>query len=882
MARVKSSQVSLEFSFFSYLCQFYGENRREIRKHYYDLSKRFLDFNDPQNRNAYLRQPQFEALEMYVFLKEYLGNAPVYEIFREWMNQEGKFTDRGDPSGQLHLLEEMTKEQYQPVFERMKSFNRNYSNYIFALTMGVGKTKLMATCIFYEFILANKYPKDARFCHNALVFAPDKTVLQSLREIETFEKKLVVPPEYINFLTANLHFHYLDETGVALSVMDKSKFNIIVSNTQKIILKRQNIKPSVADSLFGSGKPTYQNGSVYDEFADLLEAGDEEMLTTNQRFEKLRRLEQLGIYVDEAHHAFGNPLAKDMGIGRLGVTSLRLTIDELSASLERSGTRVVACYNYTGTPYVGQEILPEVVYAYGLREAIENKYLKKVLINSYSNTKSYEFINTVIADFVSQDFYQQRHEGYLPKLAFFADDINDLETNLKPALEDVLSAHGIPLSSILVNVGDPKLTSNDDIREFNRLDTFTSTKQFILLVGKGKEGWNCRSLFGVALFRQPKSKIFVLQATMRCLRSIGDAQQTACVYLSQDNRDILEDELQQNYRISVEELTSLGQNREVHQVYVEKFPVTIKLKRIRRQFSMEEKDLPIGIDFHLDEIDRSKYRLTRTIEDDLTALGKKRSITQDITDIKEQRQFSKLTLVAELSRYLNKPCLELESVLEESSEGIEKILAAVNEFNEILYDHMMPCLFKSFYEISDDDVHEEYEVDLIKMPPDGRGYYEVSAAKNLVAYKRDCTNQSHAEKTFHLNPYCFDSDPERNLFWNLIQDRKVKELYFTGMLTHGQSDFFVQYIDPDSHLVRSYYPDFLIRKDDGSYVIVEVKGDNKIDDPVVQAKSEFASRMAIASGMTYRMIKGSDAAKGYYFPLLTPDSVMSAPQQPFV
>lgn len=33
--------------------------------------------------------------------------------------------------------------------------------------MGLGKTILMGTCIFYEFLLANKYPKDKRFCHNA-------------------------------------------------------------------------------------------------------------------------------------------------------------------------------------------------------------------------------------------------------------------------------------------------------------------------------------------------------------------------------------------------------------------------------------------------------------------------------------------------------------------------------------------------------------------------------------------------------------------------------------------------------------------------------------------------------------------------------------------
>src|SRR3546814_17995034 len=59
------------------------------------------------------------------------------------------------------------------------------------------------------------------------------------------------------------------------------------------------------------------------------------------RFEKLRRLEQLGIYVDEAHHAFGKALAKDMGVGAKETdTSLRTTIDYLAASLNAAGTRV--------------------------------------------------------------------------------------------------------------------------------------------------------------------------------------------------------------------------------------------------------------------------------------------------------------------------------------------------------------------------------------------------------------------------------------------------------------------------------------------------------------------------------------------------------------
>lgn len=60
-------------------------------------------------------------------------------------------------------------------------------------------------------------------------------------------------------------------------------------------------------------------------------------------------------------------------------------------------------------------------------------------------------------------------------------------------------------------------------------------------------------------------------------------------------------------------------------------------------------------------------------------------------------------------------------------------------------------------------------------------------------------------------------------------------------------------------------------KEDGTYVIVEVKGDNKIEDPVVLAKQEFAEQMATASGMTYKIIKGSDAEKDRYNFLLTND-----------
>lgn len=79
------------------------------------------------------------------------------------------------------------------------------------------------------------------------------------------------------------------------------------------------------------------------------------------------------------------------------------------------------------------------------------------------------------------------------------------------------------------------------------------------------------------------------------------------------------------------------------------------------------------------------------------------------------------------------------------------------------------------------------------------------------------------------------------------------------MLTHGQTEFLINYIDPISGGVRSYYPDFLVPKNDGSYVIIEVKGDNMIDDEVVLAKKAYANQMANASNMEYMIIKGTEA-----------------------
>ena len=857
MAR-QTRDVALDgFAFYESLWAFYRANRKKVRASYKDLTKKFLDFNE----GGFLRTPQFEALEMYVFLKEGLDNAAVSEIFRQWREKGGVFEGRAEAS----LFEEVNRVQYDAVFSSLRRSMRLYPNYIFALTMGTGKTILMATCIFYEFLLANKFPKDPRFCHNALVFAPDKTVLQSLREIQTFDLTQVVPPEYVNFLTAHLKFHFLDEAGTALSTLDQSNFNLIVSNTQKIILKRQHKEKTPTLKFFESNVPVVAAGSVYEKAQDLYafeEPEDEEGITSNQRYQKLQRLEQLGIYVDEAHHAFGTKLAEDMGAKEKS-TSLRHTINELAASLSKAGTHVVACYNYTGTPYVGKEVLPEVIYAYGLQEAIQNKFLKNVVIHGYSNPRSEEFVGEAIGGFLAKTA-GSRYEGLLPKMAFFAASIEELTQVLRPAVETALAERGIPASRILVNVGDDKLTTNDDIREFNRLDTPESEKQFILLVNKGREGWNCRSLFAVALYRKPKSKIFVLQATMRCLRAITEVQQTGQIYLAGENKAILEEELEQNFRVSIDDISAKPDKKKPYEIRVVTPAVTVKLKRIRTRYDVVERDIPEGYSLEMEKADRERYRLIHTTQEgvNLADAVRSRKREEDLTANRVRQDFTPIMLVAELARYLNKSPLAVEDVLAKTAEGVAGILKAINEFNELLYDWVVPRLFAALYDVQEFQRTEAYEVELVKAP--AKGYYEMRADPALVAERAGTLEESTllAEKTFHLDTYCFDSGSEQTAFWKLVREKRVKHIYFTGMLTHGQSDFFVQYIDPDSHTIRTYYPDFLIEETDGSYTILEVKADNQIEMPVIQAKKQFAQQMATASGMRYAILPSTQAEKG--------------------
>ncbi|HFM8521647.1 TPA: hypothetical protein ACHA0H_002873, partial [Enterococcus faecium] len=375
-----------------------------------------------------------------------------------------------------------------------------------------------------------------------------------------------------------------------------------ISNNQKFIAKQKHKQVTPTESLFETSQKGTNNffSKILGDVLGNPEIINESNIEINHRFSKLSRLPQIGVFIDEAHHLYGKELMDSIGDNKSKKSSsLRYTVNLLDGFLREQGTHVVACYNFTGTPYVQNQTLPEVVYAYGLSESIQKRYLKRADIVAYKEVREEGFLTDAITKFWNK-YSDNLYEGLKPKMAIFASNIAEINEKILPEVEKIFIQLGIPLDTILVNT---EKSSNEEIRDFNNLDvlgTAGSQKQFIILVQKGREGWNCRSLFSVAMHRRPGKKVFVLQSTMRCLRSITDEQQTATIFLSEENRKILNEELASNYRANIEDLSKKS-DREDYRVHVNPPEHKIDLKRVRTVYTLSEREIQQPLDFHLQE-----------------------------------------------------------------------------------------------------------------------------------------------------------------------------------------------------------------------------------------------------------------------------------------
>ena len=90
-------------------------------------------------------------------------------------------------------------------------------------------------------------------------------------------------------------------------------------------------------------------------------------------------------------------------------------------------------------------------------------------------------------------------------------------------------------------------------------------------------------------------------------------------------------------------------------------------------------------------------------------------------------------------------------------DGIETVLEAVNRYNDVLYDFIIPAVFQALFVITSELKTEDKELVLLREPKDA-DYYEFSAKDDLVLTNRyPGFTPEQLKKSFHADTYCFDS-----------------------------------------------------------------------------------------------------------------------------
>jgi type III restriction enzyme len=776
----------------------------------------------------FLRKPQLRALETYWYLRLVQGTPKIFDLYRKLYLDEGRKKDLLEVLGVPDPAFQETDYDLDAMWQRVKTdddFVRrhqlhalretlalDYPSYILALAMGAGKTFLIGAIVGSEFAMAQEYPHGP-FVQNALVFAPGKTIIESLRQLNRIPFKDILPPRMFKVFSASLKLTFTRDGEKDIPVIRGSIYNVVVTNTEKIRIHKEQVRKADLQGAF--------NARTFEEARTQV---------ANQRLQAIASLPHLAIFSDEAHHTYGQSLEAEL-------KKVRLTVDYLAHQ-----TSVVCVVNTTGTPYFRRQPLKDVVVWYGLSQGIADGILKDLA----GNIQSFDFDGnaSTYVSHVVRDFFDAYGDVTLPdgapaKLAIYFPQTDDLD-ELRPAVDQALVDSGVDPSVVLVNTNK---SGADSVEAFNRLNDPASPQRVILLVNKGTEGWDCPSLFACALARKLKtSNNFVLQAASRCLRQVPGNMRSARVYLSQDNYSILDKQLAETYGETINNLRGARSERRHARLVLRKLDIPPVM--LKKRVHTIERQAVDGQPLHLnrpEDTESTMHKHVYTLAESYSARKALSQVEATVEIATTGAGADAYATAADLSAQYRLPLW-----------GVYDELRRLYGSDDIPAVHLTSLAWEIEQQTRNYiERDEEIEVALalvrpegfdIEMGEDDKAVYtiEITYAKDkehLLMPLAKAADSDAASVSFHYDPYNFDSIPEEVFLEDVLAmvnelPHNVREVYFTGAITDpAKTDFSIEYKDQDGRW-RRYTPDFVIRRKDGKVLIVEIKGENQRDDHI--------------------------------------------------
>ena len=858
-----------------------------------------------------MRDAQIEAIKTYLFLKIACGNRPLWELFvdgvfndtnigqveltetaREIFKtnkaavalfQYSRLMDKNGnqlaPELESYIKRHADEIDYADVFRKI-FYGVDYTDYLFSLPMGAGKTYLMAAFIYLDLYFAQNEPNNPAFAHNFMIFAPSglkSSIIPSLKHIKEFDPSWIIPEPTATQLKRLIKFEILDEQKTAnksnrIKNPNAQKINnhqplddlmglVAITNAEKVILDRVDKNENAA---------IFSDDEIY------------KIKLANELRSIIGKLPNLAIFIDEVHHAAD------------GEIKLRQVVNEWTK--QHTFNSVLG---FSGTPYLdkaedvvlGETFhirntdLSNVVYYYPLISGIGN--FLKVPDVKFADGDTEMIVQNGVKEFLDKykDTVYPNHT--CAKLAIYCGQIETLEEQIYPLVAEIVSSYGIePTKAILKYHGGNKVYSQSEgsEMEFASLDTSVSQVKIVLLVQIGKEGWDCKSLTGVIL---PQKGVcptnMVLQTSCRCLRQVQkNNNESALIWLNKFNADTLNKQLKQQQNITLQEFNS-KKNQPIR--LVERYSRMDKMKvppidfyqlKVSYQTLIVEDDFDISMRLqdeallrksamsliHQQDMEGRIIGLSEEEQEEnvhisfkhwLQLIVKEGFNTLSVDDLKKYAKelnavFNRIVVEKDGGYYFNHRYnqLQIRSLIRQAFLPkrtfdtkeeviptkanllrIESLISPVEAMDDRYYPSDEEV--KSILEWDDKPTTPSLSDDVLKK------LEELSAlgidTSSLVP-KKDA--HPEREKTYHYLPYHFDSGFEIRYFKDsilpLIKDKKL-EVYFNGddTLTDFKIDCFRQKGEAWQYIGK-YVPDFLLisRNADNEIhkvIIIETKGE---------------------------------------------------------
>lgn len=877
-----------------------------------------------------MRDAQIEAIKTYLFLKIGCDNKPLPVLFQagkfnsinfdeiEVSNSVRKYLTAHPDAAALFEYACMRNSEGAQVSEKLEKqikrapdsidykkffddvfYGVSYTDYLFSLPMGAGKTYLMAAFIYLDLYFARNEPQNPAFAHNFIIFAPSglkSSVVPSLRTIQNFDPSWIIPEPAATDIKRMISFEVLDQSKTA-NKSNKTKN----PNVQKIA----NHQP--LSDLFGLVAVTNAEKVILDRIqnkdgqVEMFEKSDDEKdKQANELRNLIGKLPALSVFIDEVHHAVSNEI------------KLRAVVSKWAQN-----STINSVNGFSGTPYlekaekfkvveslsVGTDEITNIVYYYPLINGVGN-FLKRPVVKIADIADSSRIIEKGVREFF--DTYKDTiySGGLAAKLGIYCGTIEKLEEVVYPLVSRIVAEYGYSPDVILkFHKGNKQYPAPADGQmQFDILDKSISKIRVVLLVQIGKEGWDCRSLTGIILSQEGDCPTnMVLQTSCRCLRQVvKGSPETALIYLNESNADKLNVQLQQQHHITLEEFYSADHSKvplkrydrteylklpkiDFYQLKINYDTLTVEkadpassnaisADAARLDSVIKTTDLSMDASKTMISVDETEYgTIPATFNNWLYGIMKDGFGLPDMTELFAhsallKEVFLKITYEKDGIRYYSSRfnrklveanirkafCDKLDFTTVEELIPEEACLLNIANFKNKVYTETPKDYYpeKSVVENIIKDDNGELKLDP-KMEETIR-YLEESGKTAVAAMLRaQATSHKNKDRSFHYLPYRMDSSFEQTFLKEVLSFDEIEklglEVYYNG--DRAMTEFKIKCYKKAGgkwSYIGIYTPDFLIlKRKDGKFhkvFIVETKGNIYANDPTFKDKRSFMEK----------------------------------------